>query len=258
MRWLRPFKTWLPTAAVALTLAGCASSGYRWVQHQGYVVRSGDTLYAIAFRHDLDFHEVARWNHIKPPYVIYPGERLRLHAPAGGGFAHTPPVHGRTSGAGPARPGSPRVSGRDTARGRHSPAATPSRRQTHHVATAIHWRWPDRGRLLSIPDSPVAPRGINIAGHVGEPVRAAAAGRVVYSGDGLKGYGRLVIVEHTPRYLSAYGYNSKLEVKEGDKVHKGQIIARMGLGPGRKPMVHFEIRRDGKPVNPLHFLPPID
>lgn len=219
-------------------LVGCTQSGYRWVQpHKaagtpgGYVVRPGDTLYAISFRHDLDYHQVARWNHIRPPYTIYPGERLRLTPPAG---------HAAKLAPHPAAHPLPTVA-----------AVRPPK-------PALTWQWPARGRLLTIPDSPVAPKGINISGHVGEPVHAAAAGRVVYSGDGLKGYGRLIIIKHSAHYLSAYGDNSKLEVREGDRVRQGQIIARMGLGPGNKPMVHFEIRRDGKPVDPLHFLPSID
>lgn len=240
---------------IAGALNGCGPAGYRWISKR-YVVRSGDTLYSVAFSHDLDFHDVARWNHIRPPYTIYPGETLRLTPPPNLATATRPapqaasapspqPAHGQgTSPAAASAPAPPAG----------NQSASTARPGKNH-AGVIHWRWPVHGRLVKTPDSPIAPKGINIGGQVGEPVRATAPGKVVYSGDGLKGYGRLIIVKHTIHYLSAYGDNSKLEVREGEHVRQGQIIARMGLGPGQKPMLHFEIRRDGKPVNPLDLLP---
>lgn len=242
----------------AMLLSGCGPAAYRWINER-YVVRPGDTLYSVAFSNDLDFHDVARWNHIEPPYTVYPGETLRLTPPPNAttvAEVKSPAVSQRSQPA-PVRnaakpPHKPRKT--DT---QPSPATASTTRQSKTeptTAAAITWRWPVKGAIIKTSDSPIAPKGINIAGHVGEAVRATAAGKVVYSGDGLKGYGRLIIIKHNQRYLSAYGDNSKLEVQEGDHVKQGQVIALMGLGPGRRPMLHFEIRRDGKPLNPLRFL----
>jgi len=244
---------------IAAALSACGPAGYRWIS-QRYVVRSGDTLYSIAFSHDLDFHDVARWNHIRPPYTIYPGETLRLTPPPNLATATQPAPQAAPAPQSAPSPqsahgqGTPPVAANAPAPSASNQGASAAKPSKDH-AGVIHWRWPVRGRLVKTPDSPIAPKGINIGGHVGEPVRATAPGKVVYSGNGLKGYGRLIIVKHSIRYLSAYGDNSKLEVREGEHVRRGQIIARMGLGPGQKPMLHFEIRRDGKPVNPLDFLP---
>lgn len=98
-------------------------------------------------------------------------------------------------------------------------------------------------------------QGITLQGRLNEPVRAAAAGHVVYSGSGLRGYGNLIIVKHNSAFITAYGYNRELLVQEGDHVRAGQVIARMGLGPAHQPAAHFEIRRNGKPVDPLQYLP---
>ncbi len=124
------------------------------------------------------------------------------------------------------------------------------------VAAAIHWRWPtDGGRVVSRFSAKNAKKGIDIDGKLGEPVKAAADGQVVYSGDGLIGYGNLVIVKHDDLFLSAYGYNRRLLVKEGDRVQSGQKIAEIGQSGKSGSILHFQIRREGKPVDPLHYLP---
>jgi lipoprotein NlpD len=118
------------------------------------------------------------------------------------------------------------------------------------------WAWPTNGRIVAEFDGrPGAGTGLVIGGRAGQTVRAAAAGRVVYSGGGLIGYGQLIIVKHNDTYLSAYGHNASLLVEEGDNIRKGQRIATMGEGPGQEPRLHFEIRRNGKPVNPRQYLP---
>jgi len=118
------------------------------------------------------------------------------------------------------------------------------------------WEWPTYGQIISgFDDKQGSGTGLLIAGKAGQPVRAAASGRVVYSGGGLIGYGQLIIVKHNNTYLSAYGHNASLLVKEGEAIKKGQRIATMGEGPGQEPRLHFEIRRNGKPVDPLKFLP---
>jgi lipoprotein NlpD len=118
------------------------------------------------------------------------------------------------------------------------------------------WRWPAQGALIwGFGESRRNPTGIGIAGRDRLEIHAAADGEVVYSGSGLIGYGQLIILKHNDSYLSAYGYNQSLRVAEGDKVKSGQVIALMGRGPGDRPLLHFEIRRDGKPIDPMGYLP---
>lgn len=183
------------------------------------MVKAGETLYGIARRYDLDYRDLARWNQLGDGSLIYPGQRLQLSgagAPVAGNVA-------RTSAAPP-------------------PAAA--------------WRWPVSGTVLSgFRQSPRTSAGIIIGGRAGESVLAAADGEVVYSGSGLVGYGQLVIVRHNESWLSAYGHNERLLVSEGQRVRAGEPIARMGEGPGQQPALHFEIRREGEPVDPLAYLP---
>jgi len=185
-----------------------------------HLVRKGDTLYSIAFRYSLTTSELARWNDLGDGSLIRVGQRLALWPP------------GTTPGAAPVRA---------------EPAAEP----------APAWRWPATGPVLGrYGDSPLTASGIQIGGRLGDPVTAAAAGQVVYSGSGLVSYGELLIIKHNESWLTAYGFNQAVLVREGDRVTQGQPIARQGEGPGRQPMLHFEIRRNGEPVNPLLLLPP--
>lgn len=202
-----------------------------------HVVVRGDTLYSIAFRYGLDYRELARWNGIPDPYVIIPGRRIRLSAPPATAAARTATVQ---------RP-APRPQAA-------APAASPRTQSAPSGNGRIEWRWPASGALLRS-DSPTARNGIGISGRQGQPVTAAAPGVVVYSGSGLLGYGRLVIIKHDDTYLSAYAHNERLMVQEGDRVTHAQQIATMGLGNAGRPVLHFEIRKDGKPVNPLDYLP---
>jgi lipoprotein NlpD len=123
-------------------------------------------------------------------------------------------------------------------------------------AGEVAWRWPADGSVVgSYAAGDQTRQGIDIAGKAGDPVRAAADGAVVYSGNGLIGYGELIIIKHSPSFLSAYGHNSKRLVKEGDRVKAGQVIAEMGSSSASRDSLHFEIRRNGKPANPIDFLP---
>jgi lipoprotein NlpD len=147
-----------------------------------------------------------------------------------------------------ARSASPKASGTPAA----APVAPPSL-----VATGdIPWRWPADGQVVSgyVGGDPTR-QGIDIGGKSGDPVRAAADGTVVYSGNGLIGYGELIIVKHSPAFLSAYGHNRKRLVKEGDHVAAGQVIAEMGSSSASRDSLHFEIRKNGKPANPTDYLP---
>lgn len=218
------------TVVVAL-LAGCALGPL--FQPDTYTVERGDTLYSIAWRYHVDWRELARWNGIQAPYRIYPGQTLHLD--------------GRVR-SGESQQRRPRTTAETRPREPAPPSWTPP-------AADPAWRWPVEGEVLRDYSRRHARRGIDIGGRPGDPVRAAAAGRVVYSGSGLKGYGNLVIVKHDDRYLSAYGFNRRLRVAQGDSVDPGQHIADMGLGPENRPMLYFEIRRDGEPVDPQRLLP---
>ncbi|MEL6868711.1 MAG: peptidoglycan DD-metalloendopeptidase family protein [Pseudomonadota bacterium] len=189
-----------------------------------YTVRSGDTLYSIAVRHGINHRQLAAWNQLSNATLIYPGQVLRLRAPAGSGAAR---------------------------------AAAPVVKPPATVQQVGNWRWPTRGAVATRFDlaAKVPQTGILITGQRGQPVVAAAAGEVVYSGSALKGYGKLVIIQHNRDFLSAYGHNAALLVKEGDTVRSGQKIATMGETAAQKPRLHFEIRQSGDPVDPLGLLP---
>lgn len=243
--------------ALLLTwLSACSVMPYQGSGfHAGYVqVRKGETLYAIAWRFDLDYHEVARWNGLSAPYTLTPGQWIRMNPPGQNQqLARAAPPQARPQSsavpspgeARPYRPASPPPAS-PIGRSRPAEAAAPSR---------LHWLWPTQGRLLQAYSK--TEQGIEIGGRLGQPVIAAAAGQVVYSGNGLPSYGNLIIIKHNGHYLSAYGHNQKLLVKEGDVVKQGQKIALMGeTGTGiTQPMLFFEIRVDGDPVNPITYLP---
>lgn len=213
-----------------LILAFCflvaCSNLYNYVHVPGtYIVQPGDTLYSIAFDHGFDARDLASWNSLSDPNRINVGQRLVL-SPRPAGSVTGPAPSSRPAAAAP----------------------------TQVLAPA--WQWPIRGTIVSAyGDSGVLSTGIGIAGTEGAGIVAAASGRVVYAGGGLRDYGQLLIVEHNANWLSAYGHNRRLLVSEGDSVSQGQRIAEMGTGPDGSPLLHFEIRRNGDPVNPLGLLP---
>jgi lipoprotein NlpD len=242
-------------AAVALAclalLAACGRDAVRPAPAT-YVVRAGDTLYSIATRHGLDYREVARWNGLGRDFRIVPGQVLTLRpgkasaragatAPARAGEAGT-----RAPAAAGARTGSP-----STERGTPVPPA-----RVEPPRGTLPWTWPTDGRVAGPVERPSGGVGLRIDGVAGQDVRAAAPGKVVYTGAGLRSYGQLVIVKHDESFLTAYGHNGTLYVREGDEVRAGQRIAAMGLGPGNQPMLYFEIRYHGRPVDPRPLLPP--
>ena len=197
-----------------------------------HTVHRGDTLYAVAWRYHLDYRELARWNGIKPPYLIYPSDRLLLRP----------------------RPRQPPRS-TPTAPKATEPAPLPVRPKAKpQPATRISWRWPADGKHRNV-DSTLGRKGLEIRGVRGQAIRAAAPGTVVYSGSGLIGYGKLIIIKHNDVFLSAYAHNDSIVVEEGTSVSGGQKIAEMGSSNAKEAMLHFEIRRNGKPVPPLQYLP---
>jgi lipoprotein NlpD len=233
---LRKKIAWLPLL-VMMAAAGCGGFVYHRVQ-------PGETLYSISWRYGLDYREVAGWNRIQSPYTIYNGQLLRI----------TPPTGGSQARDAPAPRAAPVIQGPSAATA--APLIRPS--PTGFAATPIKWQWPVQGRVVqTFSKTNLVRKGIDIGGRPGEPIRAAAAGSVVYAGSGLLSYGKLIILKHDDNYLSAYAYNRALLVKEGDTVAVGQHIADMGSKAGGDAMLHFEIRYDGRPIDPLKYLPPV-
>lgn len=204
-----------------------------------YTVQLGDTLYSIAWRYGLDYHDVARWNGIGTDYLIKPGQVLKLSAPAG------------VSGNNPARQG---ATGTAMRAGQSAQAAADS--GFSPPAGGIVWQWPVSGRVIrQFHAGSALTKGVDITAARGTDIRAAAAGKVVYAGSGIIGYGKLIIIKDSEQFLSAYADNDEMLVREGDVVQAGDRIATMGLGRDGHPLLHFEIRRNGKPVDPLQYLP---
>jgi lipoprotein NlpD len=231
-----------------------------------YFVASGDTLYAIAFGQGLDVRDVARWNEISRPYTIYTGQKLRLSAPpersrstgqSGVKIATVKsPAQTRTKTINEAPAKTQPVSKPVTSSAAHKKTTAPTKPSPGSSADPGSWKWPTDGPLLRTyaADDP-ARNGLDIVGKEGQPIIATAAGQVVYSGNGLIGYGELIIIKHSEKMLSAYAHNKVRLVKEGDQVSSGQKIAEMGRNTENKQLLHWEIRSRGKPVNPLNYLP---
>jgi lipoprotein NlpD len=222
-----------------------------------YVVQRGDTVYSIAFRSQLDYHDIANWNGIGRDYAIHPGQRLRLSPPPGGSWALPSPATSPVASAPPPA----------TSSGAARPVYSPPPSSTVAVVPPVleppsptpdievsRWWWPTRGAIVQRFDPDNGQKGVDIGGDLGQVVVASAPGKVVYSGSALKGYGELVIIKHNEEYLSAYGYNRRRLVEEGQVVTAGQPIAELGLGPEQKPTLHFEIRDKGRPIDPRPLL----
>ncbi|MDX2419003.1 MAG: peptidoglycan DD-metalloendopeptidase family protein [Xanthomonadales bacterium] len=234
-----------------------------------YYVRKGDTLYAIAFSYGLDPMEVARKNRISSPYTIYPGQKIQLKT-----ATRSSSKRGASSGVQISTVKSPgQVSTKtvksptpskntQTKPAKPTPVASPagttktSSTAATRNANPDNWKWPTDGRVIrSFVAGNPARNGLDIAGKEGQAITASSAGQVVYSGNGLIGYGELIIVKHSEKMLSAYAHNRVRLVKEGDQVWAGQKIAEMGRNSSDEQLLHFEIRALGKPVNPLTYLP---
>ncbi|KTS76391.1 peptigoglycan-binding protein LysM [Pseudomonas oryzihabitans] len=276
---------------MALLLTGCSTSGSRapvversdsrggvpQVTSGQYRVKRGDTLFSIASRNGWEWRALAAQNGLSAPYVIHVGQVIRF----GSGSTATASSSSRiirrptTVATGPASghpvatpvPTAPPVTSNSSAATpvvtANLPEAppptpvTPAQTPTRDVPqSAAGWAWPTKGTLISrFSASSTLNKGIDIAGQEGQPVMAAADGTVVYAGNGLRGYGELVIIKHSETYVSAYGHNRRLLVREGERVKIGQTIAEMGSTGTDRVKLHFEIRRQGKPVDPLQFLP---
>jgi lipoprotein NlpD len=219
-------------------LFGCSAQPARQQGAIYYRVQRGDTLYSIAWRYALDFEQVAQLNNLDANAPIYPGQVLVLQAPRGTRRTGSGNVPARASKAVTPRPATA-----------SAPASAP-------IDEPVEFHWATEGEVVArfVPGR-LDHQGIDIAGSLGQPVRAASAGKVVYSGNGLPDYGNLVIIKHNSAYLSAYAHNDRVYVKEGAYVKSGQRIADMGQTGTDRPILHFQIRKNGHPVDPLKYLP---
>jgi lipoprotein NlpD len=243
-----------------------------------YTVKAGDTMYSIALEFGLDYRELAAWNNVEPSRIRI-GQQLRLSPP--GGVVATPlrtpsgALEAKPLGSGPSGPAA--VAGaRVEPRGvrvpysdqtyaqmsgvKPEPAATkppdqPESKPFPPSTDEVDWIWPVSGKVVS-PFNEASNKGIGIAGKMGQPVMAAGPGRVIFSGTGIRGLGKLIVIKHNEKFLSVYAHNRELLVKEGQTVTRGQKIAEMGDSDADQVKLHFEIRRLGKPVDPAGLLPP--
>ena len=217
-----------------------------------YAVRRGDTLFSIAFRYGWDYKALAARNNIPEPYTIHPGQTIRFDGRTG-----SAPTTVVTSSQSTASSSSKTTVTRRPVGASPTIASKPAPAPLPPAGPApTGWGWPSNGILIGkFSSNGSLNKGIDIAGDLGQPVLAASDGTVVYAGSGLRGYGELVIIKHNETYVSAYGHNRRLLVREGQQVKVGQTIAEMGSTGTDRVKLHFEIRRQGKPVDPLQFLP---
>lgn len=214
-------------------------------------VAPGETLYSIALRYDLDYKKFSEINGLGSSYRISPGQILSLDT---SGYAASTKAPTKASRTVPARPPGKSPSAAVVTKKQSAVKASPP--VVARPSSKVAWSWPVKGEVLeTFQGNGGLNKGIDIRGKLGEPVLAAADGEVVYSGSGLRGYGKLVIVKHNDQFLSAYAHNRVLVVAEGDKVKVGQKIAEVGFSGTNTAKLHFEIRLDGKPVDPLGYLP---
>lgn len=224
--------------------APAVEAGKAPVEQTTYIVRPGDTLYSIAWAFGLDFRQLVDINSLKSPYTVSVGQTLYLISPS---FVPTSKTKRRN---------------KPSAKSRQVKFAVLSKKTTQKLTT--HWQtkrvssWiiPARGKVINVFSKKYGSsgKGIEIHGKMGEVIKASAKGTVVYSGDGLRSYGNLLLIKHNDAYLSAYAFNQKLFVKAGDQVKQGQKIATMGQDGRGKAILYFEIRRFGRPVNPMKYL----
>jgi len=265
-------RTGAPTKATAPTAAPAKAGAY-------HTVKKGDTLYSIALEHGQFYRDVAAWNNIDNPSVIRIGQQLRIAPPEGvavvkpiagpaavethslvtGGMANTDTLKREPKGgkqpyseqamAMLQKPEEPRL---------QQPAlqVKPEPRPSEPVVGGEqNWVWPSGGKVIAAYVEGSS-KGVDIEGRLGEPVVAAEAGKVTYAGSGIRGYGNLLIIQHANSLSSVYAHNSKLLAKEGQQVSKGQKIAEVGDSDADQAKLHFEIRRQGKPLDPFKLLPP--
>jgi lipoprotein NlpD len=286
---LKPALAWLAVLAAALVLAGCASrrdpapvierlpgkysaakpapSGVAQVPDGFYAVKRGDTLYSIALDNGADYREVAQWNGIDDPSKLSIGQLLRVKPPEGRAASGVQVNPARSGGRVESRPleGSARQGSGDggtktepkVARlpySKENAAAVAKEERQEAKAEAIEFIWPVKGKVLAGFAEPRS-KGIDIDGKLGDPIVAAAAGRVTYIGSGIPGLGKLVVIKHDNGFITVYAHNKEIVVKEQQAVTRGQKIAELGATDSERPKLHFQIRRGAAAVDPLKYLP---
>jgi len=208
-----------------------------------YKVKKGDTLYSISWRYGMDYKTLAKINSIRSPYKIFIGQKIVFKSTKK--YQRTAKKKATIS--------KKKATKKKTTTNK---VVKKSKASTRPSNQSISWRWPTKGKVISSYSKTAAGRkGINISGKSGQIIVSAAAGKVVYSGNGLVRYGNLLIIKHNDTYLSAYAHNKKLLVKDGQYVKAGQKIATLGRTGTQRDQLHFEIRRNGKPIDPMQFLP---
>jgi lipoprotein NlpD len=272
-----------------IALSGCTSSPNHWApvvslkgkirNLRGYaIVSPGETLFTIAKRSGYEAQTLAILNGINPPYIIKPGQKIFFEQRSFQSVraSNSRSVETKTPSRGRERTLARNKNTANTSKPSLSSVAQPSKIASHTSASpvarssaiapytvsvpsslqnSVQWRWPAQGSIIRTFQGKGKGRGIDIANAAGTQIKAAASGVVVYSGNGLKGYGNLIIIKHTEDFLSAYAHNRELRVKEGEQVCSGQEIAIMGQSGAECVKLHFEIRYQGKPVDPIRFLP---
>jgi lipoprotein NlpD len=284
---VRPSRAVLWVGLLCLVLAGCASRTTRApvvdlnttpepaapaASGSTYVVKPGDTLYGISRANGVDMESLKRWNNIADSNHLAVGQVLKLSAPAGGS-APASTGGAKTSPATPVKPPETRTEPtplpppgeQQPPPAQQPPATTPPattpppapaetpKPQRAADAGVISWGWPAQGQVIATFSN--STKGIDIGGNPGDPVVAAADGKVMYSGNGVRGLGNLIIVQHTNGFITAYAHNRALLAKSGQDVKKGAKIAEIGQTDAPSPRLHFEVRRQGTPVDPLQYLP---
>ena len=235
-----------PRAQAKAALLGSDNAG----KPGHYTVKPGDTLIRIGMDHGQSWRDLARWNSLDNPNVIETGQVLRVVPPAGESAVVVRPI---VSGSVQPAPAPAPASPAPAAASAPAPAA-PAAPAEAVTEEGLSFQWPTRGQVIAGFDESKN-KGLDIAGKAGDPVYAAADGKVVYAGSGLRGYGNLIIIKHNNTYLTAYAHNQSLLVKEDQAIKRGQKIAEMGSSDADQVKLHFEIRRQGKPVDPARYLP---
>ena len=263
---LRQLEQCLLVCVVSFWLAACGNSMHVQVEESratdvrssapasnsnaSYTVKRGDTLYSIAWQNNLDFRKLAAANNITPPYLIRPGDIIHLREAPAVPARQQASAQAVSQTVAAAQEKKPEKTGQGSEKNveRKQPVRLPA-------SSSENWMWPVNGKIGRHFSEKDLTKGIDIIAEMGTPIKAVRSGQVVYAGSRLQGYGQLIIVRHDDRYLSAYAHNRKILVEEGQMVKQGDTIAELGASGTQSPKLYFEIRRNGKPVNPLGLLP---